>query len=244
MIFYFSGTGNSRWAARQLAARTGDKACDIAALRQPPDLRGESRVGLVFPVYAWGPPQVVAAFAGKLARTGAFTFGVGTCGAEAGLALKNLSRVYPLDSCYSLVMPSNYIVAEDLESDDVICQKLAAAAREIEQMAGEILARRKVYRVKEGPMARFKSGMVNAGFNRFARSTKPFHADDRCTGCGQCARDCPAGTITLTDGRPVWGKTCYQCLRCLHECPQQAIQYGKGTRHRGRYTIQNYLDKL
>lgn len=105
MIFYFSGTGNSRWAAQQLASYTGDTVCDLARMDNLPDLQGESRIGLVFPVYAWGPPQMVMEFAQNLPRTGAFTFGVGTCGSEAGLALKKLAAVYPLDSSYSLVMP-------------------------------------------------------------------------------------------------------------------------------------------
>lgn len=241
MIFYFSGTGNSRWAAQRLAESTGDRVCSIAGLKELPDLDGESRVGLVFPVYAWGPPQVVMEFAGRLPRTGAFAFGVGTCGSEAGLALKKLAAVYPLDSCYSLVMPSNYILAEDVESDGAVRRKLADAAWNLERMAGEILAGKKVYRVEEGAMAWIKSGIVNAGFNRFARSTKPFHADDRCNGCGLCAWNCPASAITVTEGRPVWSGACYQCLRCLHECPQRAIQYGSKTEGRGRYSIDRYL---
>ena len=66
-------------------------------------------------------------------------------------------------------------------------------------------------------------------------------ADRSCTGCGLCARDCPAGTIRLESGRPVWGDHCYQCLRCLHACPRQAIQYGKGTEKKGRYCLGQYL---
>ena len=241
MIFYFSGTGNSRWVARTLASRMGDKACDLAGLDTIPDLKGESRVGIVFPVYAWGLPEVVADFAAKLPQTGAFTFGVGTCGSEAGLALKQLSHLFPLDSSYSLVMPSNYILAEDVEGDSQIRQKLADASWRMDRMAEEIKARKKVYQVKEGPAAWLKSSLIHTGFDRFARNTRPFRADDRCNGCGQCARNCPAGTITIADGRPVWGKECYQCLRCLNECPQQAIQYGSKTAKRGRYTIEKYL---
>lgn len=242
MIFYFSGTGNSRWAAQQLASYTGDTVCDLARMDNLPDLQGESRIGLVFPVYAWGPPQMVMEFAQNLPRTGAFTFGVGTCGSEAGLALKKLAAVCPLDSSYSLVMPNNYILAEDVESDGAVRRKLADASWQMERMAREILAGQKVYRVKEGPMAWIKSGVVNAGFNRLARDTKPFHADDRCNGCGLCAWNCPAHAITVTDGRPpVWTGNCCQCLRCLHECPQQAIQYGSKTQNRGRYTIYKYL---
>ena len=97
MIFYFSGTGNSRWVARQLAELTGDAAYDIITLAQAPDLRGEARIGFVFPVYAWGPPEVMAQFAQKLTRTQAFAFGVCTCGGDAGLTMKAFSKCYPRD---------------------------------------------------------------------------------------------------------------------------------------------------
>lgn len=32
------------------------------------------------------------------------------------------------------------------------------------------------------------------------------------------------------------GNACRQCLACINRCPVQAIQYGKGTVNRGRYT--------
>ena len=54
MIFYFSGTGNSRWVAQQIAAHTGDSVYDITALKAPPTLAGEQRVGLVFPILRLG----------------------------------------------------------------------------------------------------------------------------------------------------------------------------------------------
>lgn len=90
-------------------------------------------------------------------------------------------------------------------------------------------------------MAGVKSYAANAGFNRFARSARPFFATDRCNGCGLCAQRCPASAISMKDGKPVWKAQCYQCLRCINACPRQAIQYGKGTEGRRRYTIWPYL---
>lgn len=49
MIFYFSGTGNSRWAASQIAALTGDEAVDIVGMERAPDLAGKSRWGWCSP---------------------------------------------------------------------------------------------------------------------------------------------------------------------------------------------------
>lgn len=240
MIFYFSGTGNSRWAAEQIAALTGDTAQDIIALRQSPSLQNASQLGLVFPIYAWGLPEPMVSFVRSLPKTEAFCFGVCTCGSEAGHAMRKLAQLYPLQSSYSLVMPNNYIIGAEADSEAVIQQKLNTAHTEIETMSQEILQRKPVCRVEEGSAAGLKSSLVNFGFNRFARSTKPFHVDSSCNGCGLCARNCPAATISLRDGRPVWGKACYQCLRCLNECPRQAIQYGNSTQGKARYTLQKH----
>lgn len=240
MIFYFSGTGNSRWAAQQLAARTDDRVQDIALLDTVPDCTAEAQIGLVFPVYAWGAPEPVLKFAKALPAARAFSFAVATCGSEAGHALKKLAKVFPLQSSYSLVMPNNYIIGADLDDEATARAKLDAAEKELAVIVQEVTARRPVYRVTEGSMPVLKSSLVNFGFNRFARSTKAFYATDACNGCGRCAQNCPAGTIRLEAGKPVWGTACYQCLRCLHECPQQAIQYGKETETKGRYTIGLY----
>ena len=199
------------------------------------------QIGFVFPVYAWGAPEIVGDFAKKLPRPQAFTFGVCTCGGDAGLTMKQFSKVYPLNSSYSLLMPNNYIIGSEPDATDEIFQKIAAAREELERIALEIRRQEKVYRVHEGWMAGMKSHLANFWFNKFARSTKPFFAENSCNGCGQCARNCPASAISLRDGIPVWASQCFQCLRCINECPQQAIQYGKATSGRRRYTIQAYL---
>ena len=241
MIFYFSGTGNSAWAARQLARLTGDEACDITVLNQLPDLTNARQIGFAFPVYAWGAPEIMADFAKKLPKVQSFTFGLCTCGGDAGHTMKRFSRLHPLSSSYSLVMPNNYIIGSDTDEEGEIHQKITAARAGLERISGEIRRQEPVYRVHEGGLAGLKSGLVNFGFNRFARSAKPFFAGDSCNGCGLCAANCPAHAIALRDGKPTWAAQCYQCLRCINQCPQQAIQYGKATAGRRRYAIRGYL---
>ena len=240
MIFYFSGTGNSRWVAEKIAQLTCDTAQDIIKIASTPDISKEKQIGFVFPVYAWGAPQPMTDFVSKLGKTSAFTFAVCTCGDEAGLALKKLAKKYPLNSSYSLVMPNNYIIGADVDAPQIAQAKIEKAGSEIDKLCEEINQKASVYRVKEGTLAALKSSLVNFGFNRFARSTKSFYATDHCNGCGLCASDCPAGTITLKDGKPCWGEECFQCLRCINACPQKAIQYGKSTETRGRYTFEKF----
>lgn len=241
MIFYFSGTGNSRWVAEQMAERIGDTAHDIMEVKEIPDVASERQIGLVFPIYAWGAPEPMIQWVQHLPRTKGFVFALGTCGEEAGKGLKKLSKVYPLDSAYSLIMPNNYILGSDVEDTASILRKLEAAKVQIEKISAEVLDQKKVYRVHEGSKALLKSSIVNWGFNHFARDTRPFTVRETCNGCGICAQRCPASTITLLNGRPSWGKHCFQCLRCINECPQKAIDYGKDTQNRGRYRLKAYL---
>lgn len=241
MIFYFSGTGNSAWSARQLARLTGDEARDITTLTEIPDLQEAEQTGFVFPIYAWGVPEAVDAFAARLGKAHGFVFAVCTCGADAGRAMKRFSKRIPLDSSYSLVMPNNYIIGSDTDTEEDIRQKLDHARGELHKMAEEIRKRQPVCRVHEGKLAGVKSSLVNVGFNRFARSAKPFSVGEGCDGCGLCARRCPAGAISLTERKPVWKDRCFQCLGCINACPHEAIQYGKSTEGRRRYTIRPYL---
>ncbi len=241
MIYYFSGTGNSKWAAQKLAQFTGDAAVDIISLQAVPELDNAERVGLVFPIYAWGAAEPMLNFAKSLPNTNAFTYGVCTCGANAGHAMKNLSKVFYLHSAYSLAMPNNYVVGSNLDSDEEAAAKLRDAEEFLRLIGKEIQEGKAVYKVEEGPMASLLSNFGSRGFNAFARTTKPFYTDEKCNGCGLCARECPAKTISMKNGKPSWSSKCFQCMRCINRCPQSSIQYGKGTVQRGRYRIEKFI---
>ncbi len=239
MIYYFSGTGNSRWVARLLAEKTGDSAADLTGVSRIPDLSGTT-FGIVFPIYAWGIPEPVREFLSRLRGRPDFSFGVCTCGEEAGLAMTRLRTLFPMDSTYSVALPSNYIIGEDVESEASIRRKIEAAEVQLRSMAVQISGRQPVDEVNKGSLFRVKSGIISPLFDRFARSTKPFSVDDCCTSCGLCAQLCPAQTIRLENGKPRWGSNCYQCTACINRCPVQAIQYGKSTARRRRYYFEMY----
>ncbi|WP_336536149.1 EFR1 family ferrodoxin, partial [Bacteroides acidifaciens] len=70
MIFYFSGTGNSKWIANQLSKVQKEDLVFIPdALRDGTSefcLREDEKVGFVFPIYSWAPPAIVLRFIQKL----------------------------------------------------------------------------------------------------------------------------------------------------------------------------------
>ena len=47
-------------------------------------------------------------------------------------------------------------------------------------------------------------------------------ADASCTGCGLCARRCPAGAIAAENPRATDKGKCISCMRCVSECPAKA----------------------
>jgi len=236
MIYYFSGTGNSKWVAEQLAAKTGDSAVNMI-LNRDPQPTNEQVIGLVFPIHAWGAPEPVLEFTRKLSAKPAFSFAVCTCGLEAGTTMEKMRRVYPLDSVYSIEMPNNYVIGSELESVESILRKVTKAKEQLDVIAAQISAREPVSDVNTGSAAWLKSSLINFGFNMASCSTKPFYVTEKCISCGQCARDCPAQTIRMVAGKPTWGKKCYMCTACINLCPTQAIEYGKGTAARGRYSF-------
>ena len=48
----------------------------------------------------------------------------------------------------------------------------------------------------------------------------------RCTGCGLCMPDCPAGSLEVEDGRShlVDERLCDGCGACVGACPKEAIE--------------------
>ena len=64
MIFYFTGAGNTRWAATQIAEAIGEELLFIPDLiregRNEFSLQEEERIGFCFPTHGWQPPRIGA----------------------------------------------------------------------------------------------------------------------------------------------------------------------------------------
>ena len=101
-------------------------------------MESTKQVGFVFPVYAWGVREIMTDFAKRLPKPQVFTFSACTCGGDAGLTMKQFSKLYSLSSSYSLLMPNNYIIGSDTDNEGEILQKITAAEKELERIAREL----------------------------------------------------------------------------------------------------------
>lgn len=241
MIFYYSGTGNSEYAAKELLAEGEQlismaKACRKGELEYLP--AAEEPVGFVFPVYFYGLPDTVRRFAQqvKFSAKPAYVYAVITCGgsiAGAGGLLKDAlaENGTELRAVYSVKMPDNYVLLYDATTVEEEKPILAAAREKLAEIRGSIALRRFVG-TKVSVAAKLQTKALYAMYDS-SRKTAKFYTDETCVGCGACAARCPVGAIEMVDGKPVWVKEkCDHCLACIR-C--NAVQYGKRTVGRYRY---------
>lgn len=249
MLFYFSATGNSRWVAQQLAAEAGEALFNLTDFMKSgnmPVLADAERVGVVYPTHCWYVPAPVLSFLSKLTvPPSAYRYAVCTCGDDVGKGLSRLARRFPLDAAWSVQMPNTYVPMFDLDAPMLARQKVENAAGRVARIAKAVKCREHVWDVREGSCAWLKTYVVYPLFEWFYVSPRAFRVDQKCTSCGLCEKNCPVSAVHLSEeGHPVWNQSCIHCMACLHGCPVNAISYGKGTRAKGQYRLNDYLRRL
>lgn len=240
MIFYFTGTGNSLFAAKRLQTG-GEQLINIADAMKRNEYDYEvpsgENVGLVFPVYFYTVPAIIGDFVSKLNIKGAeYIYAIITCGggiSQAGSVLmKQLAKKgLKLSYVKPLLMPDNSMLFYQIPPTEAGRDRLDNAKRRLADLLNDIKARKELT-ISSGT---FVSDMVGLGY-KLCNKTAKFYADDSCVGCGLCEKICPQEVIALKDGKPQWTKpTCSKCSACINRCPKGAIQYGEATKKRNRY---------
>ena len=154
MIFYFTGTGNSRWVAEALGTAFDEPLVSIAdALNEGKDenvypLREREKVFFVFPVHSWGPAVLVSRFISRLILSGykgQEVYFVCTCGDDCGYTDRIMRstlarRGITLTGGFSIQMPNNYILMPgfDVDSKEVETEKLKKAPERVDEIVEAI----------------------------------------------------------------------------------------------------------
>lgn len=241
MIFYFSGTGNSKWVAEELAQKTSDEAILITEAKDLYHLKENEPLGFVFPIYAWAAPTCMSEFISSIKFENYhnnYAYFVATCHSQTGnidAQIKELlgQRGMKCDAGFSINMPNNYLMAPFAKTDKVEkrTKLLEEAQIQIEEIAAAVTSKRKIFKLKRGlnilsriaPL--FKKHMTDKGF---------WVEKDKCIKCGKCEAVCPVKNIKL-EPFPVWKSKCEMCQACLNSCPTAAIEYGHFTKGKKRY---------
>ena len=122
MIFYFTGTGNSRWVAEALGTAFDEPLVSIAdALNEGKNaypLGEREKVFFVFPVHSWGPAVLVPRFISRLILSGykgQEVYFVCTCGDDCGYTDRIMRSILArrgiaVTGGFSVQMPNNYVL--------------------------------------------------------------------------------------------------------------------------------------
>ncbi|MCL2751245.1 MAG: EFR1 family ferrodoxin [Firmicutes bacterium] len=228
-VCYFSGTGNTLWSAKKIAAGLSSAyLVNIGGKDVPNEIVADAAV-ILFPAYAYGVPTIVRKLIKQTRFTCTYTAILTTYGSKPGGALAEAARLYRRAQGrrpnYMAGIPAqeNFLPLFGAVDPKKEPSRRAMQAETTQQALDAIdkYETRKVYRFR--PFSSLVSGLF-----RFARPLLPrFYkvSAERCTGCGICEQVCPVGAAELKDGKAVFNKKCEICMACLNRCPKNAVKF-------------------
>jgi NAD-dependent dihydropyrimidine dehydrogenase PreA subunit len=233
-IFYYTATGNSLSLARSLARELGNAVLvPIARYRQTSAAPATRRVGIIFPIHAWGPPRTVEEFIDKLDLRGVrYTFAIASCGGTAAATLPRLKKALrqkgiDLHAGFIVRSPGYMDLGGTQPPIIGLVQRLSgrpfpAVSERLPEIIDAVRNERPRRMERSAlPGALLGSFIHGKAALQFARLDEAYRVSEACAGCGTC----PRGNVRLEGGKPAWHHDCDNCGACATWCPQHAIGF-------------------
>jgi ferredoxin/flavodoxin len=245
VIFFFSGTGNSFDITLKVAEEIKDTdIINIASIKNMPSLDAYKRIGLIFPVYGFTTPNIVARFISNLPKNNnayyfcIVTLGGAGLGAEYRIYEKFKEASVELGYITHIYMPENYIITSMVTADAIINKTLKDSIGSVKRIANDL-----INYMKNKPKKSIFYNMVEKisleETKQWPLRAKDFIINENCIKCKKCIMICPVENIKMVDTEITFEKHCECCLACMHSCPQKAINYKTKTIRKKRYINPN-----
>ena len=249
-IYYFSGTGNSLYVARELQNRIpGLRIIPIAALlnkrlnERNKNIESTSEtIGFVFPCHGLTIPIPVKKFLKSLDLTSSkYLFAITTRG---GSIFRGFSTIDKILNKQGKILDASFIINMALNDPKLksftipTSEELDAIEKRVQEklnLIQDTIINHETYRDNTSGVTFSRFNSLNYILERLVPFTvhhvapkvkKYFYADSKCTGCGTCEKVCLSKKIIIVNDKPLWqcNVDCYLCYSCLNYCPTHAIQ--------------------
>lgn len=236
VLYYFSGTGNTKWAALKFKEALFKYNYQIE-LRSIEKIEGLNTKDVDFiiigtPVHSEFPPKMVIDFLKDLPEGNNIkTLVYSTQGANSAAAAEFIKRIlksknYNVMVQASIRLANNYYFGAGIERTPEEIKKFAEKAEEKIEILAEKFARDNYYKDKVYNLRLIIGRLIHNSFYKvLPKLSLNLTSADNCTKCGLCVRNCPVGNITLEEGHAVFHKKCIMCVRCVHLCPENSVRY-------------------
>ena len=245
-VFYFSGTGNTWWAAEELSRQLNEnglpsRAYSIEALSASDAsalVDSAIMVGFGYPIHGSDLPEPMKIFIATLSAVKekpAFTFCTQWLWSGDGAAIgASLVRNIGFDVRWGehFLMPNNVTVTiirlPYTNNPDRLSKALNRTRRKIEKFASKIITG-KPYRHGFNRFSFLMGCLQRIPYRRFYHRLQDHIAvnPDSCIDCGLCVRLCPSGNLFFNGEEYLTRGSCTLCLRCYNFCPKAAINFMK-----------------
>lgn len=252
-LIYFSPTGNVRHLANTLAGLLGSACGGVIPLEssEAGRLTAGGDLVILFPIHGFNAPRNVERYvhavpaglfdAVHLIAVGCADHWVDS--AASSRVRRTLEKKdYRIGVDTTLAMPLTFIMAFP---DDVARTLVVGADKALQEVAASLGSA-----PGAAPHIPFKSRIVSFLGRLESPAARLFgpelHASAACTSCGTCWNHCPEANIRRgQDGRPRFGFSCLMCMRCIYNCPENAIspRISKFIPIKSGYSLSRYLEE-
>ncbi len=232
-IFYFSGTGNTKYIADKIYDYyANENEVIIQSIEETTNIQEYELLIIGGPIYAGNVPEKLIRWVIRnvpfTQNSNAILFsssaGLANANGANSLAVKLSKKGYQILGLLKYEMPRNYYFKKYKKNTESEVQQMINNVNSIIHLDLEKLTKSFPMTYKEKVLGIDMLAETMSIMTRFMG--KSFSATNECMKCRKCIKSCPTKNIQLKESI-TFKLNCMMCTRCIHSCPSNAIQYKK-----------------
>jgi len=233
VMFYFSGTGNSKYVA-ELFAQNKNIPCH--SIEEDIDfdeiISANDVITFCYPIYMSRVPRVLREFVAQHMKslkdkkliifcTQIILSGDGTRALVALFPKNHIDAIYTEHFFMPNNMPDIPIIP--IINGDDIGKSLIRAKSKMDMVCRNIQngkVKKRGFNIISRILGIPQALLLNSVENRANRAVS---IDNDCNNCGLCIKICPMNNFSVENAKVTHNHNCTMCYRCINACPEKAI---------------------